>query len=610
MERMIVKHITGSKANQVEEFALRYHNELTFGRDPSAMVKYDPDRDDLVGREHARITRDPNDPEGFIINDMGSRNGTFVNKQRIIGLARLQPGDTVQFGQGGPEFQFDVEPRPSGAIKATRVAELVSPAPAAPATRVMSAGTGASAADNSAAPTGANAKTSVGKATVERMISHNVTETKKQQGRKFAVIGGAAALALLLLFGAVIGGTYWYSSSKQAAMQAQLAQQEEEIKRKAEEAKREAEQRVADLNNQLVAEKNTMPKVAAEVADKNHKAVVQIQAIWKLMDTANQTQAYHLHLPQVLAFKIATRDATLKGMIVGPSIPVYVQTLNGQSYEPVLVADKGAYNINRPIGANVFGSGFVVSEDGFILTNRHVAAGWKSAYQFPGETAPGIVLSPDYSTIVAAGVQPPRNWVPANSLGNGGVLGALGIRVKKPADYTGDNFGLKVILSGRDREIEGRLVEPSDTHDVALIRIDRMGGMTKVEINDNYDSLKKGEEVVVMGYPAMTAPQYGIVPSQDMFNPTTQLKEIANPTVTPTWVSNIIRGTKQEDGTQVVSPIVGDVLQLATGSTGSGNSGGPVFDMQGRVIGIFFAGSVNNDIRYAVPIRYGKKLFE
>ncbi|MFL6373248.1 MAG: trypsin-like serine protease, partial [Pyrinomonadaceae bacterium] len=47
--------------------------------------------------------------------------------------------------------------------------------------------------------------------------------------------------------------------------------------------------------------------------------------------------------------------------------------------------------------------------------------------------------------------------------------------------------------------------------------------------------------------------------------------------------------------------------QLATGSTGAGNSGGPVFDGQGRVIGIFFAGQQADAITYAVPIRYGKE---
>jgi len=70
MERMLIKHLSGSKANQVEEFALKYHNELIFGREEGSTVKFDPDRDDLVGRQHAKISRDPNDPNGFLIADM------------------------------------------------------------------------------------------------------------------------------------------------------------------------------------------------------------------------------------------------------------------------------------------------------------------------------------------------------------------------------------------------------------------------------------------------------------------------------------------------------------------------------------------------------------
>jgi len=46
MERMLIKHLSGSKANQVEEFALKHHNEIVLGRDTSATVQYDPDRDD------------------------------------------------------------------------------------------------------------------------------------------------------------------------------------------------------------------------------------------------------------------------------------------------------------------------------------------------------------------------------------------------------------------------------------------------------------------------------------------------------------------------------------------------------------------------------------
>src|SRR5687768_10791826 len=117
MERIVLKHLSGSKANQVEEFPLNHVKELVIGRDPSSTVKYDPDRDDLVGRQHAKVTQNPGDPSQFLVTDLGSRNGTFVNKQRIVGAANLVPGDLVQFGAGGPEFQFDTEPR---ALRPTR----------------------------------------------------------------------------------------------------------------------------------------------------------------------------------------------------------------------------------------------------------------------------------------------------------------------------------------------------------------------------------------------------------------------------------------------------------------------------------------------------------
>jgi|SRR6266404_4231444 len=104
MERIVLRHLSGSKANQVEEFPLAHFQELTIGRDPSATVKYDPDRDDLVGRQHAKIVRDSANPNEFLITDVGSRNGTFVNKQRIVGTAKVVPGDLVQFGAGGQSF--------------------------------------------------------------------------------------------------------------------------------------------------------------------------------------------------------------------------------------------------------------------------------------------------------------------------------------------------------------------------------------------------------------------------------------------------------------------------------------------------------------------------
>ncbi len=84
------------------------------------------------------------------------------------------------------------------------------------------------------------------------------------------------------------------------------------------------------------------------------------------------------------------------------------------------------------------------------------------------------------------------------------------------------------------------------------------------------------------------------------------MKVIPDPTVTTTNIGNIIRDSDEKDKDKRIS-VMGDVIQLATGSTGAGNSGGPVFDNQGRVIGIFFAGQQADAITYAVPIRYGKE---
>ncbi|HEX75185.1 MAG TPA: FHA domain-containing protein [Dehalococcoidia bacterium] len=50
-----------------------------------------------VSRKHARIVR--HDPERtYVIEDLGSSNGTFVNGERVVRLKRLNPGDIIRVG--------------------------------------------------------------------------------------------------------------------------------------------------------------------------------------------------------------------------------------------------------------------------------------------------------------------------------------------------------------------------------------------------------------------------------------------------------------------------------------------------------------------------------
>jgi len=50
-----------------------------------------------VSRRHASITREGG---GFVLRDLGSRNGTFVNRRRLSGPQALRDGDVIMLGEG------------------------------------------------------------------------------------------------------------------------------------------------------------------------------------------------------------------------------------------------------------------------------------------------------------------------------------------------------------------------------------------------------------------------------------------------------------------------------------------------------------------------------
>lgn len=63
---------------------------LVIGRDPSCEVVIS---DRQVSRYHARLTPAP---DGVILEDMGSKNGTYYNGQRVMDPVVLQDGDLLQ----------------------------------------------------------------------------------------------------------------------------------------------------------------------------------------------------------------------------------------------------------------------------------------------------------------------------------------------------------------------------------------------------------------------------------------------------------------------------------------------------------------------------------
>jgi DNA-binding CsgD family transcriptional regulator len=70
------------------------HDEpVTIGRTPEAGIHLEGDV--AISRLHAVL--DPVGP-GWTLRDLGSRNGSFVNDQRVAGTIALRPGDEVRVG--------------------------------------------------------------------------------------------------------------------------------------------------------------------------------------------------------------------------------------------------------------------------------------------------------------------------------------------------------------------------------------------------------------------------------------------------------------------------------------------------------------------------------
>src|ERR1035438_1121390 len=117
--KITLRYRSGSKAGTAREFPVKDSRSISIGRDPSCELGFDQDQDDLVSRMHSKIRVEGDNPPSCFISDAGSRNGAFVNRQRVSGEVKLNPGDSIQLGAGGPALEFDLFPRP---VKPTRLA--------------------------------------------------------------------------------------------------------------------------------------------------------------------------------------------------------------------------------------------------------------------------------------------------------------------------------------------------------------------------------------------------------------------------------------------------------------------------------------------------------
>jgi S1-C subfamily serine protease len=97
VKRIEFEILTGGRAGRRAAFEKSF---IALGRDPQSDLRFDAERDLDVSSKHAVVMHSG---DAFLVRDLGSRNGTFVNGRRVETDTPLADGDVVRCGAHGPE---------------------------------------------------------------------------------------------------------------------------------------------------------------------------------------------------------------------------------------------------------------------------------------------------------------------------------------------------------------------------------------------------------------------------------------------------------------------------------------------------------------------------
>ena len=265
----------------------------------------------------------------------------------------------------------------------------------------------------------------------------------------------------------------------------------------------------------------------------------------------------------------------------GPSVcllHVVVEFLDKESGKPIQIAvdalgkpqvdDKGMVRLDAGgagphLQIDVFGTGFLVRRDGRIMTNHHVAEPWWSNDELK------------------------------ELLDHGATAYVLSYKAYFPGSADG---------------IPAKLDKVSSSADVAVLKLEAPTptNATLLELDERSEASISGEPVVLIGYPTGIEgilARAGTEVAEKIADGTQNVNQI----VSQLAAQKLIRPTTTQGH-------IGDVLQdkiVYDAATTSGGSGGPLFNRDGKVIGVNFAilkGFGGSNL--AVPAKYAKELLK
>ena len=212
---------------------------------------------------------------------------------------------------------------------------------------------------------------------------------------------------------------------------------------------------------------------------------------------------------------------------------------------------------------DAFGTGFLASTSGQILTNHHVAEPWWQ--------------NDDLKEMLDQGLDPAIAEMTAYFPGVPHGIPITTERISSAADVA--------VLKGNISEL----------------------GLRKIALADGHGAAVSGSPIVLLGYPTALDAILARAGSETIQSIATASKGDPKQVVEELARRNLIRPVTTQGH-------IGDVLPdkiVYDAQTTSGGSGGPLFNIQGKVIGINFAmvrefGGSN----FAIPVGYGKLLLK
>jgi S1-C subfamily serine protease len=308
--RVQVKFLSGARVGQVEAFRKAY---VGLGRHPLSDVRFDAERDLDVSSRHAAIIRKA---DGFILQDLGSRNGTFLNGTRVTTDTPLQDGDVIGFGANGPALEFHAIPAEAGDELATTAASA--PRDLMPATPA-------------AAPRSSTAV----------RIAVEVARQTAQLRRTTKV---------LIVFLVITAGTFGWLQWQAGRRTRDLLQ----LQARADTLMREARQLSSQFQSQLKGVRDALAESQAETARLRHEVA------------GSSSDASSLGRLRMQLDDAERRQRALIGAVGGVDYRA-ISHRNQDAVAMVLVefSDTERYS----------GTGFAVDSNGTVVTNKHVLVG-------------------------------------------------------------------------------------------------------------------------------------------------------------------------------------------------------------------------------------------